>query len=208
MDEGQRQLRILCDPCSLQSGTPQVIEIDSLQEEARCPRCGRHYGLLSRRLAAANPERLADGRVRYRFVTEEGAGRRRPRQFEAQGTIKIRAGMFVTLVSFGPRLVGLADQDSGVWYAVRPQPGNHPRSYRLLAFLSWVCLALVALQLLRLVPQGGELFGRYGSGAFEALGLLVALALVPALLWATRTALGPEGPRRRAIPRFRSDEVE
>lgn len=170
---------ILCPACS-NAAHPQVLPIEERQGETVCPSCRRRYRLLTRRIEQLESERDG-GREHYRFWTVERQGRRW-REIIAQPRLALREGMLLTLVWRGRYLVGVADQDRSLFYAVDVPSPAEPRR----PLLSWLRLC-TALALLLVAVQWAEGLGRLleHRTAAQLLPGLIVLALVAGLpvLW-------------------------
>jgi hypothetical protein len=197
---------VLCPVCApLLGPAPLVIGLDDL--EVACPTCQRHFTLLTRQLSEVRSERLSNGRVRYLLQTREANQRTHPRVLEAQPQLYLRGGNWITLLSRGHHVMGVANQSLRLWYPVQPQQSQRQPT-RLARVVGAACIVLAALQLTRLIPQVGHLFRDHGGQAVVALLVLIVIGLAPAVVWAIQTAGGPTARQRRYLPSFSDDNVD
>ena len=173
-----------------------AIPIGAGDHAVACPECRRSYRLLTGQVEQSRSERLESGQYRYRLNLIDAGGERRPRTLIAQGGLPLARGKTVTIAYRGVRATGIADQDHGYWFLLEPERPRHPKLWAFAAYMSWVCVALVALQIIRLLDQARGL----SSGAFLAAGLIAALALT--IPFAIRAASGKLSSAHAPPPSF------
>jgi hypothetical protein len=193
-------MTIVCPSCPA-GATPQLLEIEASYNEVRCPTCRKRFRVVTRKVHETRSHQLTASKTRYTLITYESEGRRtRPRIIEAQPSLQLSSGAWLTLVYRGERLVGIADQTSSFWYPVPTFPSSHTSMQRLMRILTWTVLALALLQLTRLVPALGDTLSK-PSGIIVLL-LTVLLILAPAILFTVQT-LGI-GQQKRYLPKSSS----
>lgn len=179
------ELTVVCPFCS-QGEDLFVIDIEARASRTRCPRCRRTFSLLTRFVSQARARVDRKGRRFYDFLTREAGGRDRMRSAQVSTGIQLRSGRWFTFMWRGDRLVGIADQEDGLWFPVRlrPQTTEFERLWRALV---WLCLGLAVVQLIRLAGFTRDVV----SAEPLALLVLAALALLllsPLVQWALSIA--------------------
>ena len=164
-----------CPPSA--SGRPRVVRFGSEHAQARCPGCRRWYRVTTRVLAEATRQTpLPIGGSRYRLVTTEARGRPLVREFVASPGLRLAIGEKISLVRHGGRLIGVANQSSGTWFAVTPR--REPRGMR---GLEWLILAICAVLGLGLLAMVGAA-ALASPGAALIAGICLASVAAPLVI--------------------------
>jgi hypothetical protein len=163
-----------------------IIRFYQDDNEVRCPRCRRWYRVLTRKLAdTPNQRLLPESRARYAIVTKEDNGRIRPRSFTGFPGWPLSKDEVISLVWFGPRFMGVANQTHSDWHGMPQRKFNSP--FRLAWQLTFALIAALALYYgaKAAAPVGTALL----QGNLTAWGTLVTLVLLmiaPAIRYALK----------------------
>lgn len=171
-------------------GRPPVVGFRAEQDQVRCPGCRRWYRVLTRTLAAPTQQMPLpeEGLSRYRIVTTESGGRELARTFVAGPGLRLAIGARISLVYQAGRMVGIANQTTGVWFKMPPA-----RSSRTGRWLELALLALAAALAVGLLVRAAD--QALASAALISLLIVIGAALaVPWLRDLLRTDAGPERP--------------
>lgn len=177
-------LRIVCPSCS----PTQIIPIEQPFTETRCPSCHKRLRAVTRHIKNVSTQHLDASQSRVTLTTQEPGGGIRHRAFIAPTSAQLKEGALITMVYNGERLVGIADQDTSLWYPFTARDTDLQRGrQRFLTFMALVVCVLAAAQIERL----SRLFLNLLSSS-EGILLLILGALffcAPALLWSLETTI-------------------
>lgn len=191
---------ITCPFC-LAKGRKDLIEISEDEVSIRCHNCQRRLLVLTRKISEIDVRKREDGWLDYFLVTEEHYGKRARRIVAPPGP-RVRPGQWVTLVSRGQHLLGIANQSTGVWYPISPKKREKGWQESLLLWLTPIILVLLAIQGIHLTVNSINLWQEFGLKVIAGIFIIAFLLAQPLLIYLFELARGPDGGRRRVMPKF------